>query len=105
MDGPVTERKAYIAITKIMSEEGQEISDFEGQTKIVSTNAYTGIAATLLSEEKTSHRTFCLLIFSTADSTSSFLHGSKAAVKLREVDILIWDETPMAPRYYTRKNS
>jgi len=61
--------------------------------------AFTGIAATLLPAGKTVHKTFLLPVPLFADSSSGIKIQSKEAHYLKEIDIFIWDETPMAPRY------
>ncbi|XP_018400734.1 PREDICTED: ATP-dependent DNA helicase pif1-like, partial [Cyphomyrmex costatus] len=59
----------------------------------------SGTAATLLPAGKTVHKTFGLPVSLFADSSSSIKIQSKEAQYLRETDIFIWDEAPMAPRY------
>ncbi|XP_011870653.1 PREDICTED: ATP-dependent DNA helicase PIF7-like, partial [Vollenhovia emeryi] len=61
--------------------------------------AFTGIAATLLPAGKTVHKTFGLPVPLFADSSSNIKIQSKEAQYLKETDIFIWDEAPMAPRY------
>ncbi|XP_070171247.1 ATP-dependent DNA helicase pif1-like [Polyergus mexicanus] len=61
--------------------------------------AFTGIAATLLPTGKTVHRTFGLSVPLFANSSSAIKIQSKKAQYLKETDIYIWDEAPMAPRY------
>ncbi|XP_036143697.1 uncharacterized protein LOC118645901 [Monomorium pharaonis] len=48
---------------------------------------------------KTVHKTFRLPVPLFADSSSSIKIQSKEAQYLKEIDIYIWDEAPMAPRY------
>ncbi|XP_036147162.1 uncharacterized protein LOC118647075 [Monomorium pharaonis] len=69
------------------------------RNKHVCTMAFTGIAATLLPAGKTVHKTFGLPVPLFADSSSSIKIQSKEAQYLKETDIYIWDEAPMAPRY------
>jgi hypothetical protein len=64
--------------------------------KVVSV-AWTGIAATLLIEGRTVHSTFQLPLDLNETSTSNMTLNSKKAVVLREADLIIWDEAPMAP--------
>jgi len=69
------------------------------RNKCVCTMAFTGIAATLLPTGKTVHKTFGLPVPLFADSSSAIKIQSKEAQYLKEIDIYIWDEAPMAPRY------
>ncbi|XP_011859152.1 PREDICTED: uncharacterized protein LOC105556668 [Vollenhovia emeryi] len=69
------------------------------RNKHVCTMAFTGIAATLLPAGKTVHKTFGLPVPLFADSSSSIKVQSKEAQYLKKIDIFIWDEAPMAPRY------
>ncbi|KYN05845.1 ATP-dependent DNA helicase PIF1 [Cyphomyrmex costatus] len=69
------------------------------RNKCVCTMAYTGIAATLLPHGKTVHKTFELPVPLFVDSTSGIKIQSKEAKYLKETEIFIWDEAPMAPRY------
>ncbi|XP_058789055.1 ATP-dependent DNA helicase PIF1-like [Phymastichus coffea] len=64
-----------------------------------STMAYTGIAATLLPNGKTVHKTFGLPVPIFNDSSSSIEVQSKEGVHLKNTKVFIWDEAPMAPRY------
>jgi ATP-dependent DNA helicase PIF1 len=59
--------------------------------------AWTGKAATLLIEERTVHSTFQLPLELNETSTSNMTLNSKKAKILREADIIVWDEAPMAP--------
>lgn len=69
------------------------------RNKCVCTMAFISIAATLLLSEKTVHKTFGLPVSLFTDSSSSIKFQSKEAQYLKEVDIFIWDEAPMTPRY------
>jgi len=69
------------------------------RNKHVCTMAFTGIAATLLPEGKTVYKTFVLPVPLFADSSSNIKIQSKEAQYLKKIDIFIWDEAPMAPRY------
>jgi len=69
------------------------------KNKRVCTMAFTGIAATLLPAGRTIHKTFGLPVPLFADSSSAIKIQSKEAQYLKETDIYIWDEAPMAPRY------
>lgn len=61
--------------------------------------AFTGIAATLLPGGKTVHKIFKLPVPLNSDSSSNIKLESQDAAYLKEVDIFVWDEAPMAPRY------
>ncbi|XP_058797002.1 ATP-dependent DNA helicase pif1-like [Phymastichus coffea] len=61
--------------------------------------AFTGIAATLLPNGKTVHKTFGLPVPMFQDSSSNIKAQSLEAQVLRETEIFIWDEISMAPRY------
>ncbi|XP_058810414.1 ATP-dependent DNA helicase pif1-like [Phymastichus coffea] len=61
--------------------------------------AYTGIAATLLPNGKTVHKTFGLPVPIFNDSSSNIKIQSKDGILLRNTQVFIWDEAPMAPRY------
>ncbi|XP_036146017.1 ATP-dependent DNA helicase PIF1-like [Monomorium pharaonis] len=61
--------------------------------------AFTGFAATLLPNGKTTHKTLDLPMPLFADSTSNIKIQSKEAECLKKTDVFIWDEAPMAPRY------
>ena len=67
--------------------------------EIVSTMSFTGIAATLLPNGLTVHKTLDLPVPLYSDSSSSIKMQTKEADYLKSVDIFIWDEAPMAPRY------
>ncbi|XP_044585994.1 uncharacterized protein LOC123266031 [Cotesia glomerata] len=69
------------------------------QNKNVCTMAYTGIAATLLPNGKTVHKTFGLPVPMFSDSSSHIKPNSKQGQYLKETNVFIWDEAPMAPRY------
>jgi len=69
------------------------------KNKCVCTMAFTDIAATLLPIGKTVHKTFGLPVPLFADSSSAIKIQSKEAQYLKNTDIFIWDEAPMAPRY------
>ncbi|XP_044588723.1 ATP-dependent DNA helicase PIF1-like [Cotesia glomerata] len=69
------------------------------ENKNVCTMAYTGIAATLLPNGKTVHKTFGLPVPMFSDSSSRIKPNSKQGEYLKNVDVFIWDEAPMSPRY------
>lgn len=61
--------------------------------------ALTGIAATLLPNRRTVHKTLGLPVPLFSDSTSSIKVQSKEGQYLKNVDIFILGEAPMAPRF------
>ncbi|XP_015125693.1 uncharacterized protein LOC107047436, partial [Diachasma alloeum] len=91
IDGPGGSGKTFIYITLWHL--------LTGQKKKVNTMAFTGIAATLLPYGKTVHKTLGLPVPLYVDSTSTIKIGTKEANVLKETNIFIWDEAPMAPRY------
>jgi len=91
IDGPGGSGKTFIYTTLYYLLKNRE--------KIVSTMAFTGIAATLLPNGRTIHKVFGLPVPLFADSTSNIKIQSKEAEKLKLVDVLIIDEAPMAPHY------
>ncbi|XP_025997032.2 ATP-dependent DNA helicase PIF2-like [Solenopsis invicta] len=91
IDGPGGSGKTFIYITiyhlaKI-------------RNKHVCSMAFTGIAATLLPVGRTIHKIFGLPVPLYANSSSNIKIQSKEAHYLKETDIFVWDEAPMAPRY------
>ena len=91
IDGPGGSGKTFTYITLSNLVRGRE--------KCVSAMACTGIAAILLPEGRTVHKTFGLPVLLYADSTSCIKVQSKQGEYLKNVDLFIWDEAPMAPRY------
>lgn len=65
----------------------------------VCTMAFTGIAAILLPNGRTVHKTFGLPVPMFYDSSSNIKVQSKEGIFLKETKVFIWDEAPMAPRY------
>ncbi|XP_051158478.1 uncharacterized protein LOC127279882 [Leptopilina boulardi] len=61
--------------------------------------AFTGIAATLLPCGKTVHKILGLPVPLFSDSHSNIKVQSKEGNYLKEIDVFIWDEAPMAPKY------
>ncbi|XP_044594830.1 uncharacterized protein LOC123272196 [Cotesia glomerata] len=57
----------------------------------------SGIAATLLPNGKTVHRTFGLPVPMFSDSSSHIKPNSQQGKYLKTVDVFIWDEAPMSP--------
>ena len=88
IDGPGGTGKIFIYKTLIHYYLG------EGQ-KVVSM-AWTGIASILIPEGMTSHRTFKLSLY-LSNIETTFLKLDSDKRRLRECNILIWDETSMIP--------
>lgn len=62
--------------------------------------AWSGIAAQLLPKGTTVHNAFKMPIPVTNENFMPNIRlGTKQAEKLKSVDVMIWDEAPMAPRY------
>ncbi|XP_034945108.1 uncharacterized protein, partial [Chelonus insularis] len=78
-----------------LNEQQKEIS----KNRNICTMAYTGIAATLLPNGKTLHKTFNLPVPLFSDSSSNIKYNSKQGEYLKNIDVFIWDEAPMAPKY------
>ncbi|XP_071581098.1 uncharacterized protein, partial [Temnothorax nylanderi] len=103
------QKKAYEQIGAMLSAEGKSFADFpqieqmtedhEEEDYVILEQSGSGIAATLLPAGKTVHKTFGLPVPLFADSSSSIKIQSKEAQYLKKIDIFIWDEAPMAPRY------
>ena len=91
IDGPGGSGKTFVYTTLYYLLKGK------GYT--VGTMAFTGIAATLLTQGKTVHKTFGLPVPLFGDSSSNIKAQSKEGQIFKNVDIFIWDEAPMAPRY------
>ena len=89
IDGPGGTGKTfcYSAITHRLRALGK---------KVISV-AWTGIAATLLIEGRTVHNIFQIPLNINESSTSSMKMNSKKATDLKEADLIVWDEAPMAP--------
>ncbi|XP_058799201.1 uncharacterized protein LOC131668782 [Phymastichus coffea] len=91
IDGPVGSGKTFIYTS---------IYNLLCSKKIkVSSMAFTGIAAILLPQGKTVHKTFGLPVPMYSDSSSSITAQSKDGLLLKETKVFIWDEAPMASRY------
>ena len=91
LDGPGGSGKTFVYTTIFNLLSAENI-------KVISM-AYTGIAATLLPNGKTVHKTFGLPVPIFHDSSSSIKAQSKEAKLLKDTQLFIWDEAPMAPRY------
>ncbi|XP_044597970.1 uncharacterized protein LOC123274429 [Cotesia glomerata] len=91
IDGPGGSGKTFIYKTlyQILTNDNKQVC----------TMAYTGIAATLLPNGKTVHKTFGLLVPMFSDSSSYIKLNSKQGQYLKNIDVFIWDEAPMSPRY------
>lgn len=61
--------------------------------------ASTGVAATLLPEGKTVHKTFGVEVPTYSDAKCSVQAGTKAADELCATDVFLWDEISMSSRY------
>ncbi|KAK2941267.1 putative ATP-dependent DNA helicase [Blattamonas nauphoetae] len=62
--------------------------------------AFTGIAATLLPHGRTLHSTFKLPVpLDASNSMSRLERHSEQADEVRSIDVVIWDEAPMASRF------
>uniref|UniRef100_A0A915E6V6 ATP-dependent DNA helicase n=1 Tax=Ditylenchus dipsaci TaxID=166011 RepID=A0A915E6V6_9BILA len=66
--------------------------------KKVTNTAFSGIAATLLPKGKTNHNMLKLPVPLDGHSVSRIDLNSAEARELRDVDIIVWDEAPMAPK-------
>ncbi|OXU18340.1 hypothetical protein TSAR_008193 [Trichomalopsis sarcophagae] len=91
IDGPGGSGKTYFYTTLYNLLSSKNVK--------VCTMAFTGIAATLLPYGKTVHKTFGLPVPMYHDSSSSIKAQSKQGQFLKNADVFIWDEAPMAPRY------
>ena len=91
IDGPGGTGKTYLYNTLCRLLKGQGICFI--------TVAWTGIAANLLPDGRTAHNRFKLPVPLIETSTSSIRPNSKDAQAIREAEIFIWDEAPMAPSY------
>ncbi|XP_025981168.1 ATP-dependent DNA helicase PIF1 [Glycine max] len=66
---------------------------------IVLTIASSGIASILLSDGRTTHSKFVILVPATQNSTCNIHQGSDLAELLHITKLIIWDEAPMCHRY------
>jgi len=87
IDGPGGSGKTFIYITLYYL--------FKSRGKVVSTMAFTSIAATLLPNGRTIHKVFGLPVPLFADSTSNIKVQTKEANNLKLVDVFILDEALM----------
>ena len=91
IDGPGGSGKTYLYTTLYYLVIGLK--------KNVTTMAFTGIATTLFPHEKTVHKTLGLSVPLYADSNSIIKPNSRESEILRDTDVFIWDESPIALRY------
>ena len=91
IDGPGGSGKTFIYTTLYYM--------LRSHDKKVCTMAFTGIAATLLPNDKTVHRTFALPVPLFADSTSNIKMQSKENEYSKNIDVFIFDKAPMPPKY------
>ncbi|XP_044005460.1 uncharacterized protein LOC122850368 [Aphidius gifuensis] len=91
VDGPGGSGKTFIYTTlyHLLISKGKKIC----------TMSFTGVSAILLPNGKTVHNAFGLPVPLFADSTSHIKKQSQDAQIMKEYDLIIWDEGPMAPRY------
>uniref|UniRef100_A0AC34FI22 ATP-dependent DNA helicase n=1 Tax=Panagrolaimus sp. ES5 TaxID=591445 RepID=A0AC34FI22_9BILA len=91
VDGPGGSGKSYLFNCLF--------SYFIGKHKKVTVMAWSGIAASLYENGRTCHNVF-KLDFPFGDESNSGVNPSDDLGKsLKEVDVIIWDEAPMAPRH------
>ncbi|XP_044012567.1 uncharacterized protein LOC122855319 [Aphidius gifuensis] len=91
VDGPGGSGKTFIYTTlyHLLKSKGKKIC----------TMSFTGVSAILLPNGQTVHHSFGLPVPLFADSTSHIKIQSQEAQIMKEYDLIIWDEGPMAPRY------
>uniref|UniRef100_A0ABD2WRH7 ATP-dependent DNA helicase n=1 Tax=Trichogramma kaykai TaxID=54128 RepID=A0ABD2WRH7_9HYME len=91
INGPGGSGKTFIYTTiyKLLTSKGIGVCSM----------AFTGIAALLLPNGKTVHKTFGLPVPLFSDSSSNIKAQSKQGIYLKETQVFIWDEAPMAPRW------
>ncbi|XP_011858924.1 PREDICTED: uncharacterized protein LOC105556440 [Vollenhovia emeryi] len=101
------QKKAYAQINTMLRAEGKSLTDFPQMEQLQENDEEDDFMtleqvmeiAMLLPAGKTVHKTFGLPVPLFADSPSNIKIQSKEAQYLKETDIFIWDEAPMAPRY------
>ena len=91
IDGPGDSGKTFIYITLYHI--------LKSNAKKICTKAFTGIAATLLPSGRIVHKTFGMPVPLFAELTSNIKNQSKEGEFFKNVDIFIWDEAPMTPKY------
>ena len=89
IDGPGGSGKTFLYKTIIYY--------FISKNKNILSMAWTGIASILLPKGMTAHRTFRLPL-DLSNIESSFLKLDSDKKKLREVEVIIWDEASMIPK-------
>ncbi|KAA6403344.1 MAG: putative ATP-dependent DNA helicase PIF1 [Streblomastix strix] len=96
VDGPAGTGKTFLynVINKIVNLIGKKILNY----------AWTGIAACLLPQGQSSHSLFKLPVPLTSSKNSSKITQAKNGLlwnQLQLVDVIIWDEAPMASKWAT----
>ena len=91
IDGPGGSGKSYLLNTIITYLNQESIS--------VLSVAWTGIAANLLINGRTSHITFKLPLNINDESTCNISSNSEYGIKLRNVKFIIWDEITMTSKH------
>ena len=76
------------------------ISTLISESKIVLPVATSGIAALLLPNGRTAHSRFHIPLDISAESTCEIRQGSQLAELLLKTSLIIWDEAPMANKFY-----
>lgn len=59
-----------------------------------------GIATTLFPNGRTAHSRSCVPIDLTAEPTCEIRHETQLAKRLQKTSLIIWDEAPMAHKFY-----
>lgn len=91
LDGPGGTGKTYTYIAIYHKLRGKGIK--------VACVASTGIAAILLPDGRTAHTVFGLAVPLIHTSVSKVKPGTNAGEFLKGIDVIIWDEAPMNPKY------
>ncbi|KAL6421466.1 hypothetical protein ACFW04_012937 [Cataglyphis niger] len=101
------QKKVYAQINTILCAKGksfdfpqiEQLQENDKEDYVIIEEAMK--VATLLPTGKTVHKTFGLLVSLFADSSSSIKIQSKEVQYLEKINIFIWAEAPMAPRYFS----
>uniref|UniRef100_A0A0R0E7S8 ATP-dependent DNA helicase n=1 Tax=Glycine max TaxID=3847 RepID=A0A0R0E7S8_SOYBN len=75
-------------------------SSLRAKNQIVIMVASSGIASLLLPGGKTAHSKFKIPVSIFKDSTCNILQGSQLAELLNQTNLIIWDEAPMAHKFF-----
>ncbi|RZB81064.1 ATP-dependent DNA helicase PIF1 [Glycine soja] len=75
-------------------------SSLRADNKIVIMVAYSGIASLLLLGGRTAHSKFKIPVPIFEDSTCNIHQGTQLAELLNQTSLIIWDEAPMAHKFY-----